>query len=253
MLPLKDFLRIGFSLVFSCCLLVLPLDSASAWAGTAGRTAMAPSPTLSPAAPTASHSIPENAALRDLPAAKATNAQPAGPGNTGGAPPVRTAPSEAITPSSLAVSIKTEGNLDFGLVRAHRGTSGWVVVEPNGGINASATVALSSKSPPAPGLVRVKAPPETIVLLSLTFENGDENSGYSTSEGIAMCSLKVGRGVQALPRNGRYWELQMPQSEAPLVEVSLAVGGELHFTKFDGRHTLLTKLNIECISAEKHR
>jgi outer membrane receptor protein involved in Fe transport len=229
MLPLKDFPLIGFLLLFSFCFLPLPLHSTSALAGTADGTVIAPTRTTS------------------------TVAAPAGPGNTGGATSAQTAPSEVVTQSSLAVSIKTEGNLDFGLVRAHRGTSGWVVVDPNGGINASATVALSSKCPPVPGLVRVKAPPETLVLLSLTFENGDENSGYSTSEGIAMRSLKVGRGVQALPRNGRYWELQMPQSAAQLVEVTLAVGGELHFTKFDGRHTLLTKLNIECISAEKHR
>ena len=148
------------------------------------------------------------------------------------------------------VQIISEAALDFGFIRARRGDSGWVVVDPGGGFTASPNVSFSRKILPAPGLVRIKAPPESVLLLNLELAGDSENDVYKTSNGLILRSIFVGRGIQPLPRNGAFWELQMPRGETDLVEVQLSLGGELQFTKLETGCTLATKLRFECVSTE---
>lgn len=157
---------------------------------------------------------------------------------------------DTVTTKTLRVQIEEKVPLDFGLIRFQRRSAGWVVIDPGGGISTSDDIAFSRKSLPGPGQVRISAPPDSVLLLSLEFEGDSPDNSYSTSEGAVLRSPTMGRGMQLLPRNGRYWELQTPSADSDEVEVILSIGGELQFTKFSSGRQLKTKLRLECVSIE---
>jgi len=153
-------------------------------------------------------------------------------------------------PQALSIEIQGQSPLEFGLIRARRGESGWVVVDPGGGYTASGNVAFSRKRLPTPGLVRVKAPPEALLLFNLQFESSTTDEVFKTKDGVALRAVIVGQGMRQLARNGSFWELRMPRGDSPLVEVELSLGGELQFSKMEAGSTLATKLRLECVSVE---
>lgn len=150
------------------------------------------------------------------------------------------------------VSIISEAELSFGLARFKRGHSGWVVVDPGGGYSASPGVAFSARSLPLPGLIRVKAPPESLLQLRLDFEDG-AGQGYTSKDGVSLRQVTLGRGMQQLPRNGFLWELKMPRGEGETVETVIAIGGELQFAPWEGGRTFAKRLLIDCVSVELTR
>jgi len=147
------------------------------------------------------------------------------------------------------VSIATEAELSFGLARFKRGHSGWVVVDPGGGYSASPGVAFSARALPLPGLMRVKAPPESVLQLRLDFED-NAGQGYASKDGVRLMQVTLGRGMQQLPRSGFLWELRMPRGDSETVETVIAIGGELQFSPWEGGRTFSKKLLIDCVSVE---
>ena len=150
------------------------------------------------------------------------------------------------------VSIATEAELSFGLARFKRGHSGWVVVDPGGGYSASPGIAFSARSLPLPGLIRVKAPPESLLQLRLDFEDG-AGQGYTSKDGVSLRQVTLGRGMQQLPRRGFLWELRMPRGDSETVETVIAIGGELQFSPWEGGRTFSKKLLVDCVSVELRR
>ncbi len=144
------------------------------------------------------------------------------------------------------VKIETRQGLDFGLLRVRQNSSGWVVVDPGGGFCASPSVAFSSRHMPASGQVTIKAAPESRILLRLTFDDGASEGSCISIGGVTLRSLRLGRGIQQLARNGEFWELIMPRADAETVEVMLQIGGELHFTSSDQGRSFKTELHIDC-------
>lgn len=156
-------------------------------------------------------------------------------------------------PPAPGVLIKSEADLSFGLVRVRPGIDGWVLVDPGGGYSTSTGVAFSSKNLPAPGLVRVMAPPESRLLFSIDFERNAADGNCAGADGVSLLAVSIGRGVHALTRSGSLWELKMPRSESELVDVLLGVGGELQFTSTEGGRSFFLPIHIECVSVEPDR
>lgn len=156
------------------------------------------------------------------------------------------AASAAPAPACEGVHIETQAPLHFGQLRLQRASAGWVVVMPGGGTGSSPGVAFSERTPPTPGLVKVQAPPGSLLRLRL---DGDGDRGTAGTADITLHAAVLGRGMQLLPRNGEFWELQMPRRDADMVEIMLTVGGELHFPAIDRPRKHSTRLQVECVSA----
>lgn len=157
-----------------------------------------------------------------------------------------TAPTPA--PACAGVRIETQAPLHFGLLRLQRASAGWVVLMPGGGVSHSPGVAFSERMPPAPGLIKVQAPPGSLLLLRLEADGNGGRTGAADAAGIALRAAVLGHGMQLLPRNGELWELQMPRRDADTVEIVLAVGGELHFPATDRPRSHAARLQVECVS-----
>lgn len=151
------------------------------------------------------------------------------------------------------VLINTEAELSFGLVRVRQGLGGWVLVDPGGGYSTSTGVAFSNRYLPAPGLVRVKAPPESRLLFNIDFEGNAAAGNCAIEDGVSLMAVSIGRGAHALTRIGHLWELKMPGSESELVDVLLGIGGELQFNSAEGGRCFSRPIHMECVSVELGR
>lgn len=153
-------------------------------------------------------------------------------------------PAEHAQAVCSGVKIKALQPLDFGFVRMPKNAAGWVLVLPNGGYAFSPGIAFSNRLP-RPGLVRLTAPPQSTVLLSLS-------PGNPRAAGpLRLLSVKPEQQQTPLVSRGDLWEVHTPPSDEGSVTVMLAIGGELQVISTDKFWDVSFGLNMECVGVEK--
>lgn len=144
------------------------------------------------------------------------------------------------------IRIESLSALHFGTLRVQRDKTGWALVEIGGGYRTSDGAAVSARSFPSPGRVRVSAPAERTVLLRLVMPT-DVGNGTPVTHG-RLRAATLGHGMQPLDREGEFWRLEMPKSRLgeESVEVELSVGGELGFERVNSPDEFAVRLRVEC-------
>ena len=124
-----------------------------------------------------------------------------------------------------AVTLQPVKPLQFGTVGMGTRRHGWIVLDPSGGFAASNEVALLGKTPPSPGLVRVVAPPGSVILLHTAVRRY-----VDAAYGVTLSGIGLGFRGRPLEKSADFWVLRMPDSAstAPL-NVDLSIGGLLNF------------------------
>ena len=141
---------------------------------------------------------------------------PADPGPTGGRNPVAAlvesfpvpGPQEAAPKGQPAAAVQTARTrtvriearqaLDFGEMRIKPRSSGWVVIDPGGGFNASPNVSFSSRHMPCPGQVMIEAAPESRILLGLTLSNGEQEGVFTGISAVTLVPAPHPSGLAQL-------------------------------------------------------
>jgi hypothetical protein len=141
------------------------------------------------------------------------------------------------------VSIEQRGALDFGVLRVQPGTSGWAVLSGGGGLVTSPGIARASGRPAMPGVIRLRAPPNSELTLAL--------SNPPTGPGAEPFKFEnISHNVQGarLTKNGDFWVLRTRPSDNLKVEVILEMGAEISVLPVSTPRQITTRIGIECVS-----
>jgi hypothetical protein len=141
------------------------------------------------------------------------------------------------------VRIEQRSPLDFGVLRIEPGVNGWAVLMAGGGLVTSPGIARSSGRPARPGVISVRAPPNTELTLTLAIPKTELSKDKFKFQNI---SLSV-HGAR-LTKNGDFWVLRTHPSSSLSVELMLEMGAEISVVPVSTQLNTITKIGIECVS-----
>lgn len=141
------------------------------------------------------------------------------------------------------VRIEQRSPLDFGILRVQPGVNGWAVLMAGGGLVTSPGIARSSGRPALPGVISVRAPPNTELTLALT--NPKTELGKDKFK-FPNISLSV-HGAR-LTKNGDFWVLRTRPSDSLSVELMLEMGAEISVVPVSTQLNIITKIGLECVA-----
>ena len=142
-----------------------------------------------------------------------------------------------------AVQLQAIKAVQFGAVGLGARRRGWIVLDPGGGFAASNEVALLGKSLPSPGLVRVTAPPNSLVVLRAVVR-----SPTDPAYGVTLSAIHLGFRGRPLEKTVDDWLLPMPDS-ASTAPVGVDIGiGALLTVQISGK-VLATQffVSLDCV------
>lgn len=142
------------------------------------------------------------------------------------------------------VSIETVNPLDFGKLRMQKNLAGWAVVDGMGGLIVSPGLAISNKQPPMPGRIRISAPANSILQLTL------QTPFAPTTSSVQLLSTELFAGIQPLTRNGNSWEFKTAESPDHYVEQILSIGGEIQIPPSRQPQALAIQLQVACLAIQ---
>lgn len=142
------------------------------------------------------------------------------------------------------VSIETVNPLDFGKLRMQKNLAGWAVLDGMGGLIVSPGVAISNKQPPMPGRIRINAPANSILQLTLHTQFAPATTS------VQLLSTELFAGIQPLVRNGNSWEFKTAESAEHYVEQILSIGGEIQIPPSRQPQTLAIQLQVACLAIQ---
>jgi len=134
--------------------------------------------------------------------------------------------------------------IDFGNLRMPTGASGWLVLDPAGGIAASGLVNLASGKRPVPAEVRVEAVAGQRLLMQMEHVPG---AGADASAGISRLAIAVDGRMQ--PDRGGAFEVSMPTAATgKLAAVRISIGADLQIHHFRSPLILRDSIRLRCLS-----
>jgi hypothetical protein len=141
------------------------------------------------------------------------------------------------------VKIEQRSPLDFGVLRIMPGVNGWAVLTAGGGLVTSPGIARSSGRPAMPGVITVRAPPNTELTLALAIPRTDFGKDKFKFQNI---SLSV-QGAK-LTKTGDFWVIRTRPSDSLSVELTLEVGAEIMVAPVSSQLNTIKKIDIDCVA-----
>lgn len=152
--------------------------------------------------------------------------------------------STPVSADCSGVQMEILSPLNFGLLRTVKNSTGWAILDGNGGYLFSNGVVLSKRQQPIPARIKITAPPKSQLMLY---------TAISTQDVAASAQLKaVTLSAQNTPLNkqGSYWLLQMPDSANTTAEQILLMGGELYLHSSIERWDMGVQIQLLCQSVD---
>ncbi len=146
---------------------------------------------------------------------------------------------------SLSV-VTVNSRLEFGNLRMPDGASGWLAVDPRGGVASGGAVNFASGKRPAPAEIELQGVPGKRYLLQLSH---DSESGSERAAAV-LGRLLVAVDGQPLAEGGDTFEVSLPRT-APGARsvIRLMIGGELQIRRFSSPLVVHAGIRLRCLAS----
>lgn len=151
----------------------------------------------------------------------------------------------ALGCDSLSV-VPINSRLEFGNLRMPDGASGWLALDPRGGVASGGAVNFASGKRPAPAEIELQGVPGKRYLLQLS----QESESGSERAAAVLGRLLVAVDGQSVAESGATFEVSLPRT-APGARsvVRLMIGGELQIRRFSSPLVVHAGIHLRCLAS----